>query len=350
MNLYEMLRKGDQSVVASDRVTVAESEVAGERWRGVHFCAPAQLEVVDARRFYSLRSQPDSCGWRVQVPKDMGFEIGFVDPSTNNAVSSWTPRVSSSPETVRLPWPKVPWSRFNLRLSVTGPGSGTVFLAVHRALSREWLYQEARGVGIELGPGPAPQIMPKEGVSVSYVEQMAADEWDRLYNSTGKFPRHPELWANYVIGDANSLPVSDGSLDFIFSSHVFEHLANPIGHLEHWSEKLRPGGKVLCVIPDLMGTKDALQTPSCMSEWIEEYKSVSWRPTLLHYARYFRQPPGSPTVEKAIRDQFSIHAHFYTNTNCQELLSFACDNLGYSSFDLEWTPNSKDFHFILRKG
>jgi predicted SAM-dependent methyltransferase len=235
-------------------------------------------------------------------------------------------------------------------MSVTGSTRDAVFLGVHRVLSRDWLYREATGVGLELGPGPVPQILSAENVAVSYVEQMPPDEWDRLYNANGRFPRRPELWSNYVVGDASRLPAADDSLDFLFSSHVFEHLANPIGHLEHWFRKLRGGGRVLCVIPDVAGTKDALQKPSSMDEWLGEYRQACWTPTPAHYARFFRQSPLSETVRKALQDRFSVHAHFYTNTNCEELLSFACDHLGYSSFDMEWTANTKDFHFILRKG
>ncbi len=118
----------------------------------------------------------------------------------------------------------------------------------------------------------------------------APEEWDRLYNTGDKFPRRPELWSNYVVGDAHNLPVPDNSIDFIFGSHVFEHLANPLGHLERWRRKLRPGGKVLCVIPDLNGTKDALQTPTGPVDWLAEYHAEQWEPTPEQYARYFRKP------------------------------------------------------------
>ena len=44
------------------------------------------------------------------------------------------------------------------------------------------------------------------------------------------------------------MPVPDNSLDFIFGSHVFEHLANPIGHLKRWHAKLKPGVTLMHVI------------------------------------------------------------------------------------------------------
>lgn len=348
MNLFETVRRKDKNVVTSGEVVLAEGAVAGERWRGINISGGSNLRILDARRFYSLRGQPDTCGWRIAVPKGLSFEIAFENPQTGQILSRWSQGPTTTPETVRLPWPKMPWAGFDLVLSIKGDPSQHVFLAVCRALSRDWLYQAATGTGIEIGPGPVPQILPKPDVQVSYLEQMPPEEWDRLYNTGDKFPRRPELWSNYVVGDAHNLPVPDNSIDFIFGSHVFEHLANPLGHLERWRRKLRPGGKVLCVIPDLNGTKDALQTPTGPVDWLAEYHAEQWEPTPEQYARYFRKPLESPEVQKALADRFSIHVHFYTNTNCQQLLTYACEQFGYTSFDMEWTPNSKDFHFMLR--
>ena len=58
-----------------------------------------------------------------------------------------------------------------------------------------------------------------------------------------------------------SSSVEDGSLGFIFSSHVFEHLANPLGHLEHWYAKLRHGGLIVGIVPDVGGSKDYVFEP-----------------------------------------------------------------------------------------
>lgn len=137
-----------------------------------------------------------------------------------------------------------------------------------------------------------PHVVVSGGVALAK-EDVMGERWRGIHLSA---PSRLE------VVDAGRLPVADGSLDFIFSSHVFEHLANPIGHLEHWFRKLRAGGRVLCVIPDLMGTKDALQKPSCMDEWLGEYRQACWTPTPAHYARYFRQSPQSETADVRVRE------------------------------------------------
>lgn len=48
-------------------------------------------------------------------------------------------------------------------------------------------------------------------------------------------------------GDAMSLPAND--LDFIFNSHILEHLVDPVGALLHWKDCLRSGGVLFTYLP-----------------------------------------------------------------------------------------------------
>lgn len=57
-------------------------------------------------------------------------------------------------------------------------------------------------------------------------------------------------------GDACHLPFVDNSLDYIASSHVLEHVANPVRALAEWARVLRVGGLIYAVIPDKRYTWD----------------------------------------------------------------------------------------------
>lgn len=46
---------------------------------------------------------------------------------------------------------------------------------------------------------------------------------------------------------AMSLPAK--LVDFIFSSHMLEHLENPVAALEHWKSRLRSGGVLFLYLP-----------------------------------------------------------------------------------------------------
>lgn len=52
-------------------------------------------------------------------------------------------------------------------------------------------------------------------------------------------------------GDAQLMGgVEDASVDFVHSSHCLEHMMNPNVALANWLRILKPGGYLVCVIPD----------------------------------------------------------------------------------------------------
>jgi SAM-dependent methyltransferase len=52
-------------------------------------------------------------------------------------------------------------------------------------------------------------------------------------------------------GDAELMGgIRDASFDFVHSSHCLEHMRNPSVALDNWLRILKPGGHVICLIPD----------------------------------------------------------------------------------------------------
>jgi predicted SAM-dependent methyltransferase len=345
VNLYDMLRRKDRNLLVSGQVAMAKAEINGELWRGVNLAPGSAIRIVDARRFVSLRAWPRHCGWMVETPPNVRLDVTVVRHGTDVALG--TTSYSGGFQPLNLPWPRETIGDIDLVMAASGSGKAPAFLANHRALSRAWLLEACVGKGIEIGPGAQPQVLPGPNADVCYLEQMPPEEWNRLYNGGGKYTVRPELWDNYLVGEASALPVADGSLDFLFGSHVFEHLANPVGHLARWQKKLAKGGKVICVVPDLAGTKDAVQERSTLAEWLEEFSKEIWLPTEAQYVRHLRRPSDDKELVAAMERMESIHVHYYDNINCQQLLDFAVRELGYADYIIEHTPNHKDFHFVL---
>lgn len=50
--------------------------------------------------------------------------------------------------------------------------------------------------------------------------------------------------------DGLHLPCEDESLDFIFASHVLEHITDPIATLKEWHRTLKVGGHMLLFLPN----------------------------------------------------------------------------------------------------
>jgi len=52
-----------------------------------------------------------------------------------------------------------------------------------------------------------------------------------------------------IVALADELPLADNSVDFVLTSHVIEHLWNPIEALREWWRVVRPGGFCFTIIP-----------------------------------------------------------------------------------------------------
>lgn len=125
----------------------------------------------------------------------------------------------------------------------------------------------------------------------------------KIFSATGPFPVYPvaerldnvnfsenNFWSdikagdNYlysadknagkqIISDAVSIPaLADASYDLLLSSHVIEHIANPICALVEWKRLLRPGGTLVIVAPDKRYTYDRMRKVTSLEHIIEDYK------------------------------------------------------------------------------
>ena len=379
MNVYDMAQRGDANLVMhaplvegsrplgrlrrvadllarrKSCIRLSKRRVAGRLYRGLEMSGRASFTLRSALRWYPFRALPHYSGWEAALlPWSLGgaaLELSLIR-SDGVALLRDRTELSSRLAAIALPKP-FGWAHerasLDLRVSVEASVATTVFLAVHEVLERKQLISLCRGRGVELGPGPNPQIRPSPGVDVRYVEQASAEQWETLYNAQGKFSVDRSLWDRYQRGGAYPLPVPDASLDFLFASHVFEHLANPIGHLEHWRTKLRAGGLIAAVVPDMAGSKDYVFEPTPLAELEEERRAGYMEPQLRHFERWasVRAPGRDP--RSFMEAQRSIHAHFYTHGNMQELLELACRQIGFARYDLRQVPNHKDFYFVLWK-
>jgi SAM-dependent methyltransferase len=76
-----------------------------------------------------------------------------------------------------------------------------------------------------------------------------------------------------VIGDAGVLPFRENSLDYIASSHLVEHLPNPIRTFCEWYRCLKAGGIIYMVLPDRRFTFDHGRQRTPLSHFISDFEN-----------------------------------------------------------------------------
>lgn len=119
---------------------------------------------------------------------------------------------------------------------------------------RELTVVHCGGDGIDIGSGGDPVV--PWAVSVD----LAPEAYAR-YNACNA-PENPI----HLHCDARILPFKDDTLDWVYSSHVLEDFWPWWGILKEWKRVLKPGGKIIILIPDKELWAEALkrgQPPNC---------------------------------------------------------------------------------------
>lgn len=205
----------------------------------------------------------------------------------------------------------------------------------------------AIGDGVEIGPGRNPHVKASAATRVRYLENVSQEEWLARYHLEPS-PESDAMWADYLAGDAQTLDgIEDGTLDFIYSSHVFEHLMNPLGVLANWSARLKPGGSVLAVVPDSRYCFDLRQEPSTLAELERERIEGQWTPPREKYEKWCAGTMIGRDPESYIQRDYPIHLHYYTPDIFGQLAARAMGLGLFRHFELWCEPNAKDFAIRL---
>ncbi|HDL85376.1 MAG TPA: methyltransferase domain-containing protein, partial [Candidatus Acetothermia bacterium] len=141
--------------------------------------------------------------------------------------------------------------------------------------------------GIEIGPYFTPLIPKAEGWNVLTLDVFDAAILRKRAKEDPNIPSEAIRCIEEVnlLGSATQMGEfvaergESGQIDFILSSHNFEHLPNPIKFLRDCSIVLRAGGIVSMAIPDKRTCFDYFRPLSTLSGMLEAYAENRNRPT-----------------------------------------------------------------------
>jgi SAM-dependent methyltransferase len=194
----------------------------------------------------------------------------------------------------------------------------------------------AKGIGIEIGSSHKPWPNP-HNASVDYIEKRSLD----ILIKEAPEEARKNIPNNIFIEDGTLCASrADSHYDFIASSHVFEHLRNPILALQNWVRILKPGGHLIFAIPEKTQTFDKDRSLTPFEHMVKDYIYPG-----NDDSHYDETHPGNNEIKK-IRPE--IHFHVWTKETLKEHFILFCKIFDLQMLEFEFV--SFEVLLVLKKG
>ena len=178
MNLFDLVKRPDRSVLWSGEQGQALTlTTARGTQRGVVLPPASTLTLANAQELTALWVLADDLGWAVLRRQGEPVLPRLTLQLHRPVVCEVSVRVSAGPGDLdliglRLDWPHELVAADTYSLSLHNPGTEPMTLVCGPLIKMpRHLLPYARGVGVEVGPGLRPMVLPSKLVDVSYVEE-----------------------------------------------------------------------------------------------------------------------------------------------------------------------------------
>jgi len=184
---------------------------------------------------------------------------------------------------------------------------------------------------VALEPGGPSSAFGRLGVVHVYPQLAALDTLDFAENTLWSSARREVEPRRRLIGEAGRLhELSDGEYDAVLSSHVLEHIANPLGALREWRRVVRPGGHILLIIPHKDATFDHRRPVTTLAHMLEDAAADRQESDMTHLDEFLalhdlERNPGAPShavFEQRCRENLetrSMHHHVFVSRTVVDL-------------------------------
>jgi SAM-dependent methyltransferase len=154
-----------------------------------------------------------------------------------------------------------------------------------------------------------------------------------------------------LISEAWDIAAADGAYDFVLSSHMLEHSANPIRVLKEWNRILTPGGHLLLVLPDGRRTFDHARPLTRIDHLREDFLRGTEESDMTHIEESVALHDLSMTPE--YRDDNHLRNEFQDNLRNRRMhhhvfdLDLARQAVTEAGFRVLGTDTASPFHLIV---
>ena len=137
-----------------------------------------------------------------------------------------------------------------------------------------------------------------------------------------------------IADDIDLTILPDDAYDLVLSSHVIEHIANPLRALAAWRRVTGPEGYLLLVVPHMAGTFDHRRKVTPLDHMVNDLRDDTAETDLTHLDEFLllhdadRNVRGQddPAFAAELRDNARtrlLHHHTFTGASLVELLDYA---------------------------
>lgn len=138
-----------------------------------------------------------------------------------------------------------------------------------------------------------------------------------------------KLGRQFIREATNLKGIKNGSYDCVISSHVLEHVANPLRALFEWKRVLKDGGVLLLVVPHKQGTFDHNRPVTKLSHLIQDMQNEVDEHDLSHLTEILKLHDLSMDPEAGTFENFVTRSKDNFNNRCLHHHVFATESVIY---------------------
>jgi predicted SAM-dependent methyltransferase len=154
----------------------------------------------------------------------------------------------------------------------------------------------------------------------------------------------------YVAEGVNLVEIDDCSYDFILSSHMLEHTANPLGALRAWNRVLKRNGALILLVPDKQWTFDHRRPITTMAHLLQDFERATGEDDLTHMPEILQlhDLQRDPGVDSYEAFKFRCQSNFETRGMHHHVFdpSLVLEMLESSNFSVDLIRKAFDAHLI----
>jgi SAM-dependent methyltransferase len=217
-------------------------------------------------------------------------------------------------------------------------------------------YQLHAKKGLEIG-GPSAQfsLMGSFPVylfanSIDGVNYSNETIWEGSIREGNNYRYHTRTGFQFIKEATDLTGIANASYDFVLSCHSLEHVANPLKAIKEWMRILKPGGKLVLILPDKQFTFDINRPYTTMDHLLQDYRMNVEEDDTTHFAEILQAhdvqaDPGQTSaaeLEELLRHNFQTrraHHHVFSLDLVKEMLEFSGCKVLYQQAE-------KPFHLI----